>query len=92
MLKLSDDELAQLEKKYPGIRQTIDGYETSFVPACRECGSDDTATVQVGLVGRSMTLAAATSRVRLIANGPKLGKYFCNSCERYFDDEEGARP
>jgi hypothetical protein len=47
--------------------------------------SDNTASVQVGVIGRTITMAAATSKFKLVANGPKPGTYFCQACRGFFD-------
>jgi hypothetical protein len=35
-----------------------------------------------------MNTAAATTKFKLIPNGPKRGKYFCNVCKQYFGREK----
>jgi hypothetical protein len=55
------------------------------VPPCTRCGTSNTASVQVGVVGITIRLAATCSKFKLIANGPKPGDWFCNSCNRFFD-------
>lgn len=54
------------------------------VPACTKCGSRNTASVQVGVIGITIRLAATCRKFKLIPNGPKPGSWFCNSCERFF--------
>ena len=51
MLRLSKEELDRLEENYPGIVQSILGYEEAKLPACRRCGSENTAHVSCGLSG-----------------------------------------
>lgn len=77
-------DLDRLEQAYPGSRETLEHFESETLPACAHCGSARTASVQVGIVGRAIALAAATTKIKLIANGPKPGKFFCNDCERFF--------
>ena len=84
MLKVSQEYIDNLEKDYPGIQKQIMNYETAELPPCPHCGSDDTASVQVGAVGRLFALIRATSKVTMVANGPKPGEYFCNRCRKYF--------
>lgn len=55
------------------------------VPPCTRCGTSNTASVQVGVIGLTIRLAATCSKFKLIANGPKPGNWFCNSCGRFFD-------
>jgi hypothetical protein len=83
MLKVSKDRLAALEARYPGIGDTIAGLENGDLPSCPSCHSSDTASVQVGIVGRSIELAAATTKVKLVANNPPE-RMFCNACNTYF--------
>ncbi len=85
MIKLSPESLEKLESQYPGILDSIRQQEVTPLPSCPHCFSEDTATVGVGCVGPSLALASATTRYRLIPNGPKPGSYYCNTCSRYFD-------
>jgi len=59
-------------------------------PRCPACGSFETATVQVGLIGLTIRLAATCPAFKLLANGPKPGDWFCRSCETYFDEDNEA--
>ena len=44
------------------------------------------ASVQVGMVGRAITIAESTPKVKLVPNAKdKLGIYFCNECGKYFN-------
>lgn len=92
MLKATEQWLCDAERRHPGIRQTIDRYEALDLPPCPECGSSDTAAVSAGIVGRSILVNGATTKIHLLPNGiPK--DYYCNACERYFggpDTIEGA--
>jgi hypothetical protein len=90
MLKVDRAELNRLEKSYQGIRDSILRFENAKLPACPHCGSEDTADVQVGVIGRTMNIAAATTKVRLLMNGPKPGKYACNNCNEFFDQEQST--
>ena len=85
MLKLSKQEIDHLERQHPGITKTIQHYEDVDIPACPHCQSNDTAVVSCGIVGRSIGVSAATTKLHLIPNLPKPGEYFCNSCNRFFD-------
>jgi hypothetical protein len=60
------------------------------VPTCTQCGSRNTASVQVGVIGLTIRLAATCSKFKLIANGPKPGNWFCNSCQQFFNIPDGA--
>lgn len=84
MIKVSEQVLQRLESLYPGIQETIYHFEGTELPVCARCGSGDTASVQCGLVGRSINLAGATSKVKLLANPPLPGKFYCNSCGSFF--------
>jgi hypothetical protein len=65
------------------------------VPPCPRCGTCNTASVQVGVIGITIRLAATCHKFKLIPNGPKPGEWFCNSCGRFFDvaykADEGGR-
>ena len=60
MLMTSEDGLDLMEERDPGIKKSILEIEAEVLPACAHCGSDDTASVGMGLVGRSMRIAGAT--------------------------------
>ncbi len=85
MLKIGNKELDRLEKNYPGIGETIRHFEEAMLPVCSRCRSEDTASLQCGIIGRTIHLAGATTKFKLIANGPKPGEYFCNACNEFFD-------
>jgi hypothetical protein len=85
MLKVNKKALNKMESNYPGIGKTITFFERANVPSCPHCGSEDTANVGCGLVGRSIHIAGATTKFKLIPNGPKPGEYFCNPCEKFFN-------
>ncbi len=83
MLKIDQETLDHMEERHPGIAETIRRFEEATLPACSHCGSGNTADVQCGIIGRTIYIAAATTKVKLIANGPKAGKYFCNTCSEF---------
>ncbi len=85
MLKLSKKELGELEKQHPDIKTTVFYFENAKLPVCPKCQSKDTAQVGRGIVGRSIAVSAATTKFKLLANGPKPGEYYCNSCEKFFN-------
>jgi hypothetical protein len=82
---MNQNELDHLEKDYPGIGETIRRIEGRVLPACPRCGSASTATVHCGIIGRTIALAAATTKFTLVANAPAPGRYFCKACRAYFD-------
>ncbi len=90
MLMTSEEGLDLMEERDPGIKKSILEIEAKVLPACVHCGSDDTASVGVGLVGRSMSMAGATTKYHLIAGGPRRGAFFCNPCREYFDVKPGV--
>lgn len=87
MLKVNLKDLDRWEINYPGIKETILRFENAILPACTQCGSTDTADVQVGIIGRTIHIGAATTKFKLIANGPRPGRFFCNSCNRFFNQD-----
>jgi hypothetical protein len=90
MLMTSEEGLDFMEERDPGIKKNILDIENAVLPACVHCGSDDTASVGMGLVGRSMRIAGATTKYHLIPGGPRPGAFFCNSCREYFNVVPGA--
>lgn len=83
-LKIDNATLAKMEAQLPGIGESIRIREEAVLPACHHCRSGDTARVGAGINSRTIYLAEATTKFKLIANGPKPGEYFCNSCEKFF--------
>lgn len=86
MLNFGNRDLDELEERYPGIGKTIERFEAAELPDCTRCGSGNSADVQVGVIGRTIALSAATTKFKLVANGPKPGTYFCNDCGEFFGD------
>lgn len=84
MLKASREVIDSMETQYPGISKTIQYFENLDIPPCPKCGSEDTAIVQVGIIGRTIYIASVTTKFALRPNGPVPGKYYCNSCSKYF--------
>lgn len=86
MIKVSQETLDSKEISYPGIKRNVAYFEAMTIPPCPKCGSSDTASVQVGIIGRTIHLCAATTKFTLVANSPKPGKYHCQNCHYYFND------
>ena len=84
MLKITQLKLDELESRHEGITRQIDDFERNQLPSCPKCKAIDTAKVQVGVIGRTICIAMATTTIKLAPNN-RLGKYFCNVCEEYFD-------
>ena len=55
------------------------------VPPCPRCGTSNTASVQVGVIGLTIRLAATCPKFKLMSSGPKPGDWFCNPCSRFFN-------
>jgi len=85
MLKISEENLSKLDCDYPGVRDYLVKLEAKAMPECVHCDCEDTAEVNVGVIGRTIAMAQASSRFKLIPNGPKPGEYFCNGCRSFFD-------
>lgn len=71
MLKLSEKALDDLEVLYPGIKEQIMRFETAVFPRCVHSGSANTADVQIGLIGRTISISAATTKFKLIPFPPR---------------------
>ena len=84
MIKISEDRFSVYEQSYPGITEQILRYERGVLPACVFCSSTDTAVVLRGIIGRTIHLASATSKVKLSI---KIGNrhFYCNTCQQLFD-------
>ena len=87
MLKISPTALDDLEARHPDIRSQILGFENAEVPPCPHCGSTDTARVNVGMIPRTLAIAAATTKFKLLLNGPVPGHHACNTCGGFFDGQ-----
>ena len=85
MLKFTQEQIERLELIYPGIKDQILWFENAILPVCSYCTSEDTADVQIGIIGRTINICAATTKFKLINYGPRPGRYFCNTCRRFFD-------
>ena len=71
---------------FPGLTEQIRRFVEAELPSCPYCGSENTASVQVGLTGHAPAIAEATTKVKLVPNAKdKLGEYFCNVCGKYFN-------
>jgi hypothetical protein len=87
MLKVDQNTLDEMERQHPGLVKTIMQFENDELPTCSHCTSSNTAMVNVGIVGRSIYLVTATTKVKLVPNAVnQLGKYFCNACNKFFDE------
>jgi hypothetical protein len=84
MLKLTLQELESLESSYPGITKDVMVFENTDLPCCTKCQSSDTADVQIGIIGRTINICSSTTKFKLIPNQPRPGRYFCNSCNKFF--------
>ncbi len=77
-----------IEQVYPGVTEQIRRYKEAEWPACPRCGSSaHTAKVSHGIIGRAITVAASTSRIKLSAAATP-GNHYCGTCEEYFDHFE----
>jgi hypothetical protein len=85
MIKVNQATLDRIERMYPGIAEMIRRFENAALPHCPRCGTVDTAVVSCGVIGRSMNIAGATTKFKLLLNPPKPGEYFCNPCDEFFD-------
>ncbi len=85
MLKVDNETLKRMEENYPGILESILQFENAEFPSCPMCKSTNTADVQVGIIGRTINIAGATTKVKLIPNGPIPGPYYCQDCKKYFN-------
>ena len=84
MIKVDQQEIEIMEHRYPGIKEQIEHFEALDLPACPKGGSSDTASVQAGVIGRTVLITAATTKFYLMANYNGKGRYFCNSCRKQF--------
>ena len=69
----------------------LEQYNTMDVPRCIHCTSADTASVECGVIRLTMALSANCRKFKLIGNGPKPAEWYCNSCDKFFN-EDGSEP
>jgi len=89
MLKVTPEILKEMEARYPGIQANIMYFENASIPACPVCGSNDTAIIQYGVIGRTISIATATTKCKLFPNANKSTKnkkFYCNKCNHPFFD------
>lgn len=79
-----EEQLAEWEAQYPGLRQQLAALEAMPRHPCAYCGDTDTAMLIVGVTGRTMSLAALTDRVKLVAYREEPGERWCRICARPF--------
>ena len=84
MIKVTEDVIRHMESQYPGISEQIWRFENLDLPACPVCGSTDTASVQAGVIGRTMNINLATTKIHSMLNWNGKGIYFCNVCRQGF--------
>lgn len=78
--------ITMMEKQHPGITEQFLRYDNEELPPCLHCGSQDTAKVHAGVVGRTIYLAGASRKFKLVPNrSDEIGTYFCNECKKYFN-------
>ncbi len=80
--------MATFNEVYEGL---LKRYNALDLPQCIHCGSADTATVQCGVIRLTMALSAKCRKFKLVGNGPKPAEWYCNSCEKFFN-EDGSEP
>jgi hypothetical protein len=73
---------------YPGLADDLARYRSLSVPPCCHCGSHSVKKVETGIIGRTVTLAALTGKIRLVT-GTKHGAFYCDACESYFGTPKG---
>ena len=74
---------AEPDHGYPGLSADLARYRSLRLPPCSRCGSHAVKKVETGVIGRTVTLAALTGKIRLVT-GTKQGAFYCDACESYF--------
>lgn len=88
MVRATSEWMRAAEVAYPGLTEHIEALESLTLPGCPKCGSEESARAACGIVGRSITLAAATTKIRLVSTGPPPAKFYCNACAQFFGDPD----
>ena len=84
MIKFSLDQIKNNEKNYEGIASQIMKFDNRVLPPCPFCGSEDTAVVLRAAIGRTIAIAAATTKVTLSLK-PDSRHFYCHACKQQFD-------
>jgi len=79
------ERLEKLKNDYPGFTSSILHFDEAEIPSCTYCGSAETASVQIGVTGRTIAILSMTKKFHLIPNGPRPGTYYCRQCKKYYD-------
>jgi hypothetical protein len=82
MVTTDPEWLSRAERGYPGFQKALAYYESLRLPVCPRCGGEPSTLIS-GLTGRTIALAAATTRVKLLANR-RAGNFFCSRCDELF--------
>jgi len=69
---------------WPTFFRYLRKWGDATMPKCPHCESEDTAKYLVGIVSASLAIAAATRKVKLLANGPAPGSHICRACGKSF--------
>lgn len=83
-LKIGYRELRKLETDYPGILNELRRLIIAGRAVCPRCQSTQTAVVLRGMIGRTIALAAATPRVKLLPPGQPNHSHCCRACGHGF--------
>ena len=86
MLKIDSVVMDQMEAQHDGITEQIARFDEAEMPPCLHCGSADTAKVIAGVLSRTIYIASATTKIKLLPNILDEGAFFCNDCQKYFDN------
>ena len=86
MLKVTQEQLDDYERRYPGLKEQVLRFEAAKVPPCSRCKSHNTAEVQAGLIGRTILLTLSTTKFIVTPNGPREGRYYCWECKKFFGE------
>jgi len=84
MITIDEETIAKAELQYPGFRESLLRFDAKIIPPCPSCKSEDTASVTVGVVGRSIAFAVATSKLKLVPNRRGKEDLYCNNCNTFF--------
>ena len=74
---------SETDHGYPGLADELAHYRSLRLPPCSCCGSRSVKKVETGVIGRTVTLAALTGKIRLVT-GTKHGAFYCDECGSYF--------
>lgn len=76
--------MKEAENSYEGVASQILRFDNRVLPPCPYCNSTDTAVIMRAAIGRTITIASATTKAKIYLGDGK-GNFYCHACKQQFD-------